>query len=65
MPQHNFLATKRGVIVSSFATGTFILKIQHRIRNDDDALAEALYLERNGKLEEAEKLLERWIQRSK
>ncbi len=65
MPQHNFLATKRGIIISSFATGTFVLQIEHRIRNDNDALAKALYLERHGKQEEAEKLLERWIQRSK
>lgn len=67
MPQMAHQNTVRGTfIVYSFTTGVRLVKVADWcIRNDADALAYALYLERQGKNDEAEDFLERYLQQKR
>ena len=65
MPQMAYFKSPvRGMFVYSFTTGVLTLRIADwRIRNDTDALAYALYLERRGKNDEAECFLVAYLER--
>jgi hypothetical protein len=66
MPQMAHKSTVRGTFVYSFTTGVLAVKVSNwRIRNDADALAYALYLERQGKNDEAECFLERYLEQNR
>jgi hypothetical protein len=47
-------------VVFSWTTGPIAPKFEWKIRNDDDAIAYAMYLSRHGQSEEAEIFLEHY-----
>jgi hypothetical protein len=62
----HFKSALRGTFVYSFTTGVRTLQVPDwRIRNDTDALAHALYLERRGKQDEAERFLEVYLEKQR
>lgn len=62
MPQMAFRITRIGITAYSFTTGVVTHPTpQWRIRNDTDALACALYLERRGQTDEAKLFLEDYL----
>lgn len=62
MPQMAHQSTIRGTFVFSFTTGIMTFQVPDwQIRNDTDALAYALYLERRGRNDEAECFLETYL----
>lgn len=63
MPQWQHCVTQRDIQNYSFTTGVVVIKVASwRIRNDIDALAYALYLERRGQEDEALMFLERYLE---
>ena len=62
MPQINIIVTENGIFTSCFVAGT--RKCSHpKIKNESDALAYALWLEKHGFESEAEDFLNRYCYR--
>lgn len=59
------IVIQQGVVVgvASFTTGFVSRKDTTRFTSEKDVLARALWLERHGRCEEADKLLDRWCAR--
>ncbi len=60
MAQMAIVKYKQKFFVYSWTTGLAEVEISHKITTDDDALAYAMYLSRNGREEEAELFLDQY-----
>ena len=61
MPQQIIFTTPYGVYVHDFVRGSRLVTCECKVRNEDEALAHALWLERRGRDEEAERFLDDWL----
>jgi len=61
MPQFTIHSTRNGLQVSCFTTGTLQIKPTFNIRDENDALAYAMWLERHDREDEACCFLEEWL----
>lgn len=61
MPQFTIHTTSDSLQVSCFTTGTLQIKPTFCIKNENDALAHAMWLERHNREDEACFFLDEWL----